>query len=179
MVLRQSEPLLALVASAVLLAGCGGERIIAAYAVEKKTGEWCAVSEQAEANALSAGSAYYPGRVAALHFRESVLAWIEYVTDHQDDRIRDTYSIDSDYKVSRLTRTGLFGDDPKLYVWYQIGEHGCLSLTPKARRNIRAHKTAGYRAEWLSSPIYSTFDAMPFSDTVRIRSMRRTIKRAC
>ena len=175
----RSRSLFALGAISALLAGCGGNRIIAAYAIEKKTGEWCAVADKAEAEALSAGSSYYSGQTAVLHFRESVLTWVEYTKETEAGRIRDTYSFDKDYNVSRLTRTGLFGDDPKLYVWYDLGDDSRLALTTKAGRNIQAHRTAGHRTEWLSSPVYSTFEAMPFSDTVRVRSMKRTIRRAC
>lgn len=177
--MRHSRPLFALIASSFLLAGCGGERITAAYAVEKTTGDWCAVAEEAKADALQSGSAYQHDRVAVLHFRESVLAWVEYTVEDQGGRLRDTYSFDKNYNVSRLTRTGLFGDNPKLYVWYERGDDGRLTLTPKARRNSEVHRAAGYGTEWLSFPIYSTFEAMPFADTVRVRSMKRSIRRAC
>lgn len=73
-----------------------GERIIAAHAVEKKTGEWCAVAEEARADALSADPAYYSDRIAVLHFRGSVLAWVKYTIEDQAGGTRDTYSFDRD-----------------------------------------------------------------------------------
>lgn len=177
--MRHSRPVITLIASSLLLAGCGSKSIIAAYAVEKMDGEWCAVAEEAKADALRAGSAYFADRAAVLHFRESVLAWAEYTIEDKRGRIRDTYSFDENHNVSRLTRTGLFDDNPKLYVRYERGDDGRLALTPKARRNIEAHRATGYGTEWLFSPIYSTFDAMPFAVTVRVRSMKRSIRRAC
>ncbi|MGB7408310.1 MAG: hypothetical protein WA908_07365 [Pontixanthobacter sp.] len=161
------------------LAGCGVSTPTVWAIQNASNGEWCAVADKSAAKLASRAPQYRADQDAVIHFRESVLAWIEYTQRSDDGRIKDTYTFDKDWNVTSLTRTGRFDNELKLYVRYERSGKGRMTPTDKARSGIDAHAAAGYSTDWIAAPVYQQFSAMPFADTVRTRSMGRSIKTAC
>jgi len=150
-----------------------------AWILKKKgEGRWCAfTSRKAVEAALDSGD-YDEDDRAALWLTHGRLTAIMVSNDSEDAMADDVYHLDANRKVTRLVRTGRYGENPMFSVTYAPDWSGRLVMTPASRQVLRLMSQAEYETYITDWPRFAGFDRMPFRSLIQFDRVA-TVKPGC
>lgn len=139
---------------------------------------WCAFASRKEADAALDSDDYDADARAILWHDGARIQAIMIAKESEDAFADDVYYLDARQRITRLVRTGRYGDDPLFSVTFVPDWTGRLVLTQASREVVRLMEQAEYGADIVDWPRFASFARMPFRSLITLRPSV-SIRRGC